>query len=76
MGKTNVWKFGPRITIGDFNENGGWATVGRMNGNLADLADFAVSGNYSTPGFGSMEKRVAERQQEFIMDLTPQAPLN
>merc|ERR1711991_157226 len=54
------------LRLSDFNENGGWATVGRMNGNLADLADFAVSGNYSTPGFGSMEKRVAERQQEFI----------
>ena len=54
------------LRLSDFNESGGWATVGRMNGNLADLADFAVSGNYSTPGFGSMEKRVAERQQEFI----------
>ena len=54
------------LRLSDFNENGGWATVGRMNGNLADLADFAVSGNYSTPGFGSMEKRVAERQQEFM----------
>ena len=39
---------------------------GKNEWNLADLADFAVSGNYSTPGFGSMEKRVAERQQEFM----------
>ena len=37
-----------------------------MTANLADFADVAVSGNYSTPGFGSIEKRVSERQQEFI----------
>ena len=54
------------LRLSDFNENGGWAAIGRMTANLADFADVAVSGNYSTPGFGSIEKRVSERQQEFI----------
>ena len=54
------------LRLSDFNEQGGWATIGRMNANLADLADVSVSGNYSTPGFGSVEKRVSERQQEYI----------
>ena len=54
------------LRLSDFNENGGWAAIGRMTANLADFADIAVSGNYSTPGFGSIEKRVSERQQEFI----------
>ena len=54
------------LRLSDFNENGGWAAIGRMTANLADLADVAISGNYSTPGFGSIEKRVSERQQEFI----------
>jgi cell surface protein SprA len=54
------------LRLSDFNENGGWAAIGRMTANLADLADLSVSGNYSTPGFGSIEKRVSERQQEYI----------
>ena len=54
------------LRLSDFNENGGWAAIGRMTANLADFADVALSGNYSTPGFGSIEKRVSERQQEFI----------
>ena len=54
------------LRLSDFNESGGWAAIGRMTANLADLADVAISGNYSTPGFGSIEKRVSERQQEYI----------
>ena len=54
------------LRLSDFNENGGWAAIGRINANLADFADVSFSGNYSTPGFGSIEKRVSERQQEFI----------
>jgi len=54
------------LRLSDFNENGGWATIGRMTANLADFADVSLAGNYSTPGFGSMEKRVSERQQEYI----------
>ena len=38
------------LRLSDFNENGGWAAIGRMTANLADFADIAVSGNYSTPG--------------------------
>jgi len=57
------------LRLSDFNESGGWASVGRMTANLADLADLAISGNYSTPGFGSIEKRVSERQQEYIYGL-------
>ncbi|MDG2370406.1 MAG: cell surface protein SprA [Flavobacteriales bacterium] len=54
------------LRLSDFNENGGWAAIGRVNANLADFADVSLSGNYSTPGFGSIEKRVSERQQEFM----------
>ena len=54
------------LRLSDFNESGGWAAIGRVNANLADFADVSLSGNYSTPGFGSIEKRVAERQQEYI----------
>ena len=64
------------LRLSDFNENGGWAAIGRMTANLADFADFAVSGNYSTPGFGSIEKSVSERQQEFIYGLDASSTVN
>lgn len=54
------------LRLSDFNENGGWATIGRMSANLADFADVSVAGNYSTPYFGSIEKRVSERQQQYV----------
>ena len=64
------------LRLSDFNENGGWAAIGRMTANLADFADVAVSGNYSTPGFGSIEKRVSERQQEFIYGFDASSTVN
>ena len=57
-----VWLNELRLT--DFREEGGWAAVGRVSANLADFGNVAVAGNISTPGFGSIEKRVSERQRE------------
>jgi cell surface protein SprA len=59
-----VWVNELRLT--DFNQQGGWATIGRVNAQLADFADVSVSGNYSTPYFGGIEQKVGERQQEYI----------
>jgi cell surface protein SprA len=64
------------LRLSDFNENGGWAAIGRLTANLADFADVALSGNYSTPGFGSIEKRVSERQQEFIYGFDASTTVN
>ncbi|MCB0760282.1 MAG: cell surface protein SprA [Flavobacteriales bacterium] len=60
----NVWVNELRLT--DFNESGGWAAVARMNAGLADFGNLSVAGNISTPGFGTLEQRVQERQQETI----------
>jgi len=57
-----LWLNELRMT--DFDESGGWAATARMNANLADLGNFSVSGLYSTPGFGSIEKKVNERAKE------------
>jgi len=51
------------LRLEGFNEHGGWATRGRLQANLADFSTIALSGEYSTPGFGSIEKRVNERQK-------------
>lgn len=57
-----VWINELRLT--DFDQQGGWAAIGRVNANFADFAQVAVSGNYSTPYWGSIEKKVSERQRE------------
>lgn len=57
-----VWINELRLT--DFDQHGGWAAIGRVNANLADFAQVAISGNYSTPYWGSIEKKVSERQRD------------
>ncbi len=57
-----VWVNEMRLT--DFDEFGGWAGVARVNAKLADFGNVAVAGNISTPGFGSIEKKLSERQRE------------
>lgn len=59
-----IWVNELRLT--DFNEKSGWAANARVAANLADLGTVVLSGAYSTPGFGSIEKKVNERQKESI----------
>ena len=62
-----IWVNELRLT--DFNEKQGWAATGRMSANLADLGDFTLSGLHSTAGFGSIEKKVNERQKEAVTQI-------
>jgi cell surface protein SprA len=57
-----IWVNELRLT--DFDDFGGWAAQGRVNANLADFGNVALSGSYSTPGFGSLENKLSERQRE------------
>jgi len=59
-----VWANELRLT--DFNQEGGWAAVARVNATLADFANVAFAANISKPGWGTLEQRVQERQQETI----------
>jgi cell surface protein SprA len=56
-----VWFNELRLT--EFDERGGWAATARMNAKLADFADVNISGSKSTIGFGSLEKRVSDRNR-------------
>ena len=56
-----VWFNELRLT--DFDERGGWAATARMNTKLADLGDITLSGSTSTIGFGSIDKKVSERNR-------------
>ncbi len=60
----HVWVNELRLT--DFNQSGGWATVGRMSVKGADFFRFDVAGSMSTPGWGGLETKVADRQLETI----------
>lgn len=57
-----VWVNELRLT--DFDQNGGWAALARVNAQLADLGSVSIAGNYSTPYWGSIDKRVSERQRD------------
>ncbi len=55
------------LRLSDFNNDGGWAAVGRVNAQMADFANVSLAGNISTPNFGALESRVSERPQEQSM---------
>ena len=52
--------------MSNFNEQGGWATIGRAQIKLADLGNISISGGHSTHGFGSLESKLAERSKEDV----------
>src|SRR5690606_33178836 len=56
-----IWVNELRLT--DFDQEGGWASTARVSMQMADFANVNVSGSYSTPGWGSIEKKVSERQR-------------
>lgn len=62
-----IWVNELRLT--DFEENSGWATVGRLDMKLADLGNVSLAGSYSTPGFGSIDQKVSERSRETAKQL-------
>ena len=59
-----VWVNELRMT--DFDDQGGYAAQSRIQGNFADFATVSLAGQISTPGFGSIEQRVSDRQRETI----------
>ncbi len=71
----------PSINLGDnlcgevwFNElriagieaKGGWAAIGALDGNISDLANFSLTGKFSTIGFGSLDQSPNQRSREEI----------
>jgi cell surface protein SprA len=54
------------LRLSDFIENGGWAANAHLQARLADFATVDMVGQTSTPGWGSIEKKVNERSKEQI----------
>ena len=55
------------LRLSDFVENGGWAANAHMQARLADLGTIDMVGQTSTPGWGSIDKKVNERSKEQIV---------
>jgi cell surface protein SprA len=55
------------LRLSDFIENGGWAANAHLQARLADLGTIDMVGQTSTPGWGSIEKKVNERSKEQIV---------
>jgi cell surface protein SprA len=55
------------LRLNDFIENGGWAANAHLQARLADLGSVDIVGQTSTPGWGSIEKKVNERSKEQII---------
>lgn len=49
------------LRLSGLNEKGGWAAVGQVNMQLADLGTISMSANVHTIGFGQLEQRVNDR---------------
>ncbi|UYQ93506.1 cell surface protein SprA [Chitinophaga horti] len=56
---TEVWFNEMRLT--GLDEKGGYAAVGRLDMQLADLGTFTMSGSMHTAGFGGVDQRVNDR---------------
>ena len=54
------------LRLGDFDKNSGWAATARLQTKLADLGTVNLAGNIRTPGFGTIEQKISERQRETI----------
>lgn len=57
------------LRLSSINEQGGWAALGRLDLNLADLGTISASANIHSRGFGTLEQRVVERSREDFSQL-------
>ncbi|MBN2633233.1 MAG: cell surface protein SprA [Bacteroidales bacterium] len=55
------------LRLSDFIENGGWAANAHLQARLADFGTIDMVGQTSTPGWGSIEKKVNERSKEQVV---------
>lgn len=52
------------LRLSSIDENGGWAALGRVDVNLADLGTLSISANTHSSGFGTLEQKINERYRD------------
>jgi cell surface protein SprA len=55
------------LRLSGLDEKGGYAAMGRLNANLADLGTVAISSNMHTVGWGAVNQSVNERAQDNLL---------
>lgn len=55
------------LRLSDFDQSGGWAATGRVSATLADFGNVSFAAAISTPGFGSLDKKINQLQKETII---------
>jgi hypothetical protein len=64
------------LRLSKLDERGGYAAIGRVDMQLADLGTVAFSASTHTTGFGTLEQRVNERARENFMQYDVAATLS
>jgi cell surface protein SprA len=62
---TEVWF--DELRLSQIDEKGGWAALGRVDVQLADLGTLSVSANTYSQGWGSIEQKTNERARESMV---------
>lgn len=52
------------LRASEFDQEGGYAAVGRLNVKLADFANITATGRIQTYGFGGIQQKISERARE------------
>ncbi|MEO5990588.1 MAG: cell surface protein SprA, partial [Ferruginibacter sp.] len=55
------------LRLSSIDEKGGWAALGRVDVNLADLGTLSISANTHSSGFGTLEQKINERYRDNFM---------
>ena len=63
------------LRLSSIDEKGGYAALGRVDVNLADLGTLSLSANVHTQGFGTLEQRVNERYRDNFLQFDVAANL-
>src|SRR6185312_8075865 len=63
------------LRLSSMDEKGGWASLGRVDANLADLGTISVSANTHSNGFGTLEQGINDRFKDNFVQFDAAATL-
>lgn len=63
------------LRLSSMDEKGGWASLGRVDANLADLGTISVSANTHSNGFGTLEQGINDRYKDNFVQFDAAANL-
>jgi len=63
------------LRLSSLDEKGGWASLGRVDANLADLGTVSLSANTHSNGFGTLEQGISDRFKDNFVQFDAAATL-